>query len=355
MQLRRFLVKLKCPGCSFFPQSSSARAVTSKMSKFLFTFGVIVFGLLFGYTIQRLFEKEACPPSINMEGLRKGILKTALFCFLPTTVLGAVWTIRIDNPRLATLPFLGVFALLWGGCVALAISKGLGLTRKQTGSFLVCGSFTNIGAVGGLVCYVFLGEEAFGLVPIYRLFEELIYYGAGFPVARLFGSPGSEKETPWARVKKLLRDPLILVTVGSIAAGGVLNLTGVKRPEFYRSLNTYLIPLTTIAFLVPIGMVLKVKRLGRYLRECFAMSLIKFLIVPGTVTSIAFGLGYGRIADGLALKAVLLLSSMPVAFIALVPPTLYDLDVDLANSCWLFTTGLLALVLPSLFLVIRSL
>lgn len=327
----------------------------SRMSKFLFTFGVIACGLLVGYGIQRLVERGFIRPSVDMEGVRKGILRTALFCFLPTTVLGAVWTIRIDHPKLATLPFLGVFALLWGGFVALAVAKGLGLTRKETGAFFVCGSFTNIGAVGGLVCYVFLGEEGFGLVPIYRLFEELIYYGAGFPIARLFASETKERETPLAKVKKLFGDPLLLVTVGSIAAGGTLNLSGLKRPEFYRTLNTYLIPLTTIAFLIPIGMVLKVKRLGRYLRECVAMSSIKFLIVPGGVTSLAFLLGYHGIAEGLALKVVLLLSSMPVAFIALVPPTLYGLDVDLANSCWLFTTGLLVLVLPCLFLVIRLL
>lgn len=323
------------------------------MSKFLFTFGVIAFGLLFGYTIQRLIEKGSLRCFVDSERVRKGILKTALFCFLPTTVLGAVWTIRIDNPKLATLPFLGVFALLWGGFVALVMARALGLTRRQTGSFLVCGSFTNIGAVGGLVCYVFLGEEGFGLVPIYRLFEELIYYGAGFPLARLFSSRADERETPFARVKRLLGDPLILVTIGSIATGGALNLTGLKRPEFYRSLNTFLIPLTTIAFLIPIGMVLKVKRLGHYLRACLAMSTIKFLIVPGTVTFLAFLLGYDAVLDGLVLKVVLLLSSMPVAFIALVPPTLYDLDVDLASSCWLFTTGLLVLVLPCLFLLIR--
>jgi len=323
------------------------------MSKFLFTFGVIAFGLLFGYTIQRLVERGSLRPSLDLERIRKGILKTALFCFLPTTVLGAVWTIRIDNPRLATLPFLGVFALLFGGLVALGIAKGLGLTPRQTGAFFVCGSFTNIGAVGGLVCYVFLGEEGFGLVPIYRLFEELIYYGAGFPIARLFGSQKNDKATASGLLKKLLADPLILVTVGSIAAGGTFNLSGVKRPEFYQPLNTYLIPLTTIAFLIPIGMVLKVSRLSHYLRECMAMSLIKFLIVPAAVTFLAFVLGYDALVEGLALKVVLLLSSMPVAFIALVPPTLYDLDVDLANSCWLFTTGLLVLVLPCLFLVIR--
>ena len=39
---------------------------------------------------------------------------------------------------------------------------------------------------------------------------------------------------------------------------------------------------------------------------------------------------------------------------ALIPPSIYDLDLDLANSCWFVTTTLLAIVLPALLLVIQS-
>jgi hypothetical protein len=45
---------------------------------------------------------------------------------------------------------------------------------------------------------------------------------------------------------------------------------------------------------------------------------------------------------------------MPVAFNALIPPSIYDLDLDLANSCWFFTTSLLVVVLPLLFLIVSS-
>jgi len=62
-------------------------------------------------------------------------------------------------------------------------------------------------------------------------------------------------------------------------------------------------------------------------------------------------IGFGKINEGLPLKVVMLLSSMPVAFIALIPPSIYDLDLDLANSCWFFTTALLIFVLPSLLFI----
>ena len=38
---------------------------------------------------------------------------------------------------------------------------------------------------------------------------------------------------------------------------------------------------------------------------------------------------------------------MLVAFTTLIPPSIYDLDIDLANSCWFITTSLLAVVLTS--------
>jgi predicted permease len=66
------------------------------------------------------------------------------------------------------------------------------------------------------------------------------------------------------------------------------------------------------------------------------------------MTCVAYLIGYGAIDNGLPLKVVMILSAMPVAFNALIPPSIFDLDLDLANSCWFFTTSLLIIVLPVL-------
>jgi len=58
--------------------------------------------------------------------------------------------------------------------------------------------------------------------------------------------------------------------------------------------------------------------------------------------------------SGLPLKVVIILSSMPVAFSALIPPSIYDLDLGLANACWFFTTSALIVVLPVLLMVINA-
>ncbi len=79
---------------------------------------------------------------------------------------------------------------------------------------------------------------------------------------------------------------------------------------------------------------------------------IKFAGIPIVVTALAKGIGYGGIEGGLPLKVVCILSAMPVAMTALVPPSLFNLDVDLANACWIFTTLGLVLILPVLLFIL---
>jgi hypothetical protein len=98
---------------------------------------------------------------------------------------------------------------------------------------------------------------------------------------------------------------------------------------------------------------MKFRRVRNYIKEGLSVSVIKFAIVPALTTYLAYLLGFGNIESGLPLKVVIILSSMPVAFNALIPPSIYDLDLDLANSCWFFTTALMIVVLPILLFIIN--
>jgi len=112
--------------------------------------------------------------------------------------------------------------------------------------------------------------------------------------------------------------------------------------------------LGTIMLLASIGLALRFRRVRDYVRESVSVAAIKFLIVPACATSAAHLIGFGNLDGGLPLKVVMVLSAMPVAFNALIPPSIYDLDLDLANSCWFVTTASLVLVLPLLLLILNS-
>jgi predicted permease len=322
------------------------------MSKFIYSFGIILFGLSLGYIIQMLVRRERISLPIDIDALRILLQRIALLVINPIAVVGAIWVISLKNATLIALPFVGLFALLAGGGISLGVARMLKFGPQKTGSMYVCGAFTNIGSIGALVCFVFLGEKGFALVLIYKLFEELSYYAIGFPVAKYYSDSTSEERIR-DHLKNLIRDPFILMALSCIIIGGLLNFSGVDRPEFYATIIAVFVPLMTIMLLTSIGLALRFRRVREYLRECVSLSIIKFIFIPIMATSLAYMIGYAKIDDGLPLKVVMILSCMPVAFTALIPPSIYDLDLDLANSCWFFTTALLVIVLPILLVLIK--
>jgi len=318
------------------------------MEKFVFSLGIILFGLALGYVLQILIHKKIIVIPYNLETLRKTLQKIAFLFFNPIAFLGAVWIINIDDLKIFAMPFIGTTALVLGGFLAFWFSKVLRMSRKQTGAYIVAGGFTNIGSIGGLLCFIFLGEAGYALMPFYKLFELFSYYGVGFPIAKSYSLDVAETERFSERMKKVLLDPFMLVALGSILAGVALNVSGLERPNFYGTINAIFVPTATILLLTSIGMAVHFGRIGKYIKEGLLIALIKFIIVPVVATTLAYLVGFGRIDQGLPLKVVMILSSMPVGFNAMVPPTIYDLDVDLANANWLVTTLSLIIVIPVL-------
>lgn len=323
------------------------------MDKLILSFSIIGFGISLGYFIQIMVNRGKLSLKMGLDALRIRLQKIGLLFFMPVTILLATWIVRIETPSLAAFPLVGLSAILLGGILALSTARLLRLENKKAGAFFACGSFTNIGSIGALVCFIFLGEKGFALVPIYKLLEETTYYSVGFPICKYLGSAEQSKEGTFDRLKGLIKDPFIRATVSSLLLGGILNVSNIPRPEFFGMVNTVFIPVGTSLLLISIGLAMRFRSVVNYLKECFSLSLIKFLLVPVAITAFAWNLGYGEIDKGIPLKVVLILSSMPVAFNALIPPSIYDLDIDLANSCWLFTTSCLVITLPILMFLLQ--
>jgi len=327
------------------------------MTKLLFTLGLITLGLSLGYSIQRLVASRRLILPLPVVDVRRLLQKVGLLFFMYFSFMATVWIIRIDNLRLVVLPAIGLFILLFGGILALGFARVLKMTRKQTGSYFACGSFSNIGSIGALVVFVFLGEEAFAYVPLYRLFEEVFYFTIGFPIAKYFSpdDEGAPNETMALRLKRVFSDIFVVGALASITIGGGLNLAGAERPEIFGTLNAVFIPVGTLILLVSIGMAMRFSSIGHYVRECAAIAGIKFVILPVTACLVGYLSGLGATHEGLPLKVVLILSSAPVAFTALIPPSIYDLDLELSNACWLTSTLALFGVLPVVYLLIQHL
>ena len=325
------------------------------MTKLLFTLGVIALGLALGYSVQRLAHAGRLRLPLSLADLRRMLQKVGLLGCMYVSFMATVWGIRVDSLRITVLPALGAFILLIGGASAVLLARAWGMSRRQTGSYFACGSFSNIGSIGALVVFVFLGEEGFAYVPLYKLFEEIVYFAIGFPVAKSFSlAPGADSsESARVRLKAILGDVFVAAALVSIAAGGALNLAGFERPEVLRVLSTALVPIGTFLLLVSIGLSMKFSSIAGYRRECAALLGLKFVLLPATACLAAWLCGLGAVHDGLPLKVVLILASMPVGFTALIPPSIYELDLNLSNACWLTSTLALAVVLPALYLLVE--
>lgn len=324
------------------------------MEKLLTSLGIIAFGISLGYAIQKLEQRGVIRLPMEMIELRKLLVKIGILCFISFSFLLAIWNLRIPDVRLMAIPFIGLGTLVLGGAIGLLSGKAMKLPNRKIGALFGCCSFTNIGAVGALICIVFIGEEAFALVALYKLFEETYYYVIAFPIAKYFSSSEQEIETLPARLKRVFTDTFVVAILSAVSIGTILNVSGIPRPPIFATINSIIVPLGTVTVLTSIGMALRFSNIRAYTKECLTTVSIKFILAPIAATSVAYLLGFHTFMDGLPLKVVLVCSSMPVAFNALIPPTLYDLDLDLANSCWLASMVSLLVVLPMLFFIIQS-
>jgi len=324
------------------------------MEKLIFSLGLILSGLALGYVLQFLDRNQILSLPLPIADLRKLLQKIGLLFFMPISFMAAVWIVSFDNLRVVLLPVVGVTALLSGGLIGLLVARLLKKSTQQATVLFCCGSFSNLGAIGTLVCFMFLGEAGLALVALYRMFEEIYYYTIGFPLARFYSGSSEEKQGLGRRLVDVLKDPFVAAALSAFFIGLLLNLTSIPRPSFFEIVIALSVPIGTFVLIVSIGLGMRFSSVGSYIRESLLISLIKFVAIPLIACSMAYLFGLHLIADGLPFKVVLILSSMPVAFNALVAASIYDLDLDLANSCWLVSTGALVIIMPLLYFLISS-
>jgi len=323
------------------------------MEKLLFSLVLIISGMSLGYCVQTLAGRGILSLPLPIADLRKVLQKIGMLFFMPIAFLSAVWVVSFADLRVVLLPVVGFCAIMTGGVLGLGLAALLKKPPSQKGLLYCCGSFTNIGAIGGLVCYMFLGEVGFALVTLYKMSEEITYYTIGFPIARFYSGAAGDTHSLLRRIGGVLTDPFVAAVLGSFTIGLSLNLLHVPRPAFFETVTAVSVPVGTFILIVSIGLGMRFSSVTNYLKESIGISVIKFPIVPIVACTLAYLFGLHQIDNGLPFKAVIILSSMPVAFNALLAASIFDLDLDLANSCWLVSTGCLIVVLPLLYFLIH--
>ena len=169
-----------------------------------------------------------------------------------------------------------------------------------------------------------------------------------WPIAAMIAASGRLDKPGWGSTLKRALRPVTLVPVAGIFVGVGLNLLGPDRPPVLDGLATVFVKINVVLLGVMVGLTLRSAKPIKNLRPCLMISGIKFLLVPGATVGAAWFLGF----EVLTLQVVLISTSMPVAYMALVGANLFGLEEELISSLWFFTTASMAIVVPVLALVV---
>lgn len=305
------------------------------MSPILFIFVVILLGFLTGQTLARF-----APNKIDL--IRNMAVFVAIRVSIPLSVLLALWQLDTKSWSLMWLPLIGLVFLLSGFALGWLIAIIFKLPDIQKAVVAPAGSFTNIGAVGALVVFVLLGESGFALLPLFKLFEEVVYFGLLFPYAAKFSPLRHLSERKW------WHDPILKIMFGALTIGLILNVAGIERPIWLSSITSVLVPIGSFSLMISIGLAFKFRSVFKHWRLAVILAATRQILLPLLVFCFIVLIGQANLYDGLLLQFSVLMAAMPIGFLAILPASLYKLDQNLANACWLSSLIVFLAVLPFL-------
>ena len=317
------------------------------ISKFAIFVSLIYGFLLLGYLTKRkagLGEK-----------LSSTIMKSTIIFLEPVIICTAFWVLDLsDMNLLLTVPLTATLLSLLLLLPGRLISGLLGHHSQSRGAFLGCAMFSNVGmTLGGFLCFLFLGEPGFSISLLYTAYFIPFFFTIGYFVA---GRYSPHPLQGWrGNLGDLFTNPIRIVPIAAMFLGLLLDFSGIKRPQIVGTVGRDLIYLDVALYSFAIGLTVRVRKIAKYLRENLTLSALKFVLSPLIGVSIAYLLGCNRILDGLPLKVIFIQSCMPVAIFSLVLSRLLDLNQDLANSAWIFTTFAVLPLVPVIYLIVELL
>jgi len=303
------------------------------MNTIIFISLIIVLGFVTGQLLKRQLPR-------HIDGIRNLTVFIAMRVTIPLSVMLAIWQLDIQSWLFAWLPVIGTTFLLLGFVVGWLVSTVFKLKDIQHAVVAPAGSFTNMGAIGSFVVFVYLGESGFALVPLFKLFEEVIYFAFLFPYASKFSA------LPNLKKRKIWQDPVLQTMFVALLLGATLNLTEIIRPDWFSAVTSVLIPTGTFSLMISIGLVFRFKAIFQHWRVALTLSLCKQMLLPIIVLGLIMLTGQAHFYEGLMLQVAVVLSAMPIAFLVILPAAIYQLDQDLANACWVFSSLTFLAMLP---------
>jgi hypothetical protein len=262
------------------------------------------------------------------------------------TCLGT-WLLDRSQPAWWRVPLaLGILFAI-SSALGVAMVRRMGLPRERAGTFALLVPLSNTGhLLAGFLTLLLLGEAAYpynaiGLLP-YAVFFVILW----LPLARHWGHGG---DSFWKTAALALRSPQASMMIG-LVVGAVLNYSEAPMARGWVVLLKWLVYGGTAMVMFALGTRLRLRRTTGFMPLLRRLFAVKFIVHPILMVAICWLLGIAGPAAG----ALLIIGFMPVGTYAVALATVYDLDVDLANAGYLWTTLVfMACVLPFVVLLLK--
>ena len=322
-----------------------------RMSRMLFILSVSFGSIVAGYGLQRLIKARFPRLSDGISPFSRRLKLIAFFILNPIALLSTFWALEIPDSRILGLPILGVGSVLVGMGLAYAATRILKVPPYRAGSVFTCGAFSNVYTMGGLIAYTMFREPGYALVQLFTVAISPVYYMLGYPISANIGR--GRKPVFRVSIHSLKENPFLVFPLAAIGLGVIVRSSGIARPELLAGLVGIIVPCVAGILGTAIGLTLRFTGMRSYALEIAAVLVIRHVLLPAILIPAGMLFGFGKVSGGLPLNVIVIVAVMPVAFNSLVPPAIYGFDLDLANSAWMISTALLALIVPALFAVIR--
>ena len=280
--------------------------------------GISIGSVFAGYVLKRIARGPLHVIRARAADISRIFKLTSIFVLNPIPIVNSFWQLQLESGRLALCPLLGFLSLTTGRAAAVLVNRVFHIPPTRAASVFVASMFTNIVTFGGLTTFVFFGSDGYVFVQLFNMLDSLNYYAVGFPILKQLAM---ENRTGFPISPRTILDrPYLLAPIAAITIGVVLNLLGIEPPMFIERVSSVLIPATTGLLGVSIGLTLYFGKVVNSVREMALVALIKFVFIPSVMIPLGLRLGFQHLAGGVPFKVLVIVSVMPVAFNALVPP-----------------------------------
>ncbi|MEM3712578.1 MAG: AEC family transporter [Thermoproteota archaeon] len=260
------------------------------------------------------------------------LLSVSLNILLPIIVFRSFAAVKVSLEE-CFLPLIGLMINLSLLAIAYLVSGRLAMNSSKRGAFLLACSTLNIGIIGLPFISLFFDTKGVATASLLDIGNSIYVFSIAFLVASRF-NPLKVKKSLRSNIKSLLIQPYII----SIIAGLAANLLGLELPKQVSELISVVSLLNVIVVLLATGVFITLPS-KNIMREVFSSAFVK--ISAGGLIGFTFASLFRLPPEKLGV--VIIVSSLPPAFMTLAHASAENLDLEFAS---ILLGSMLALGIP---------